>query len=160
VVERVGRRYGEAPVTRIRETAVVDAPPQEVWSVVSDPRNLPTWNKHILAVHDVPEDGLKAGTRYWTELGGGGVHFRVRAQVEEIRPSRYARIKLSGPIEATVQTWVHPAGKDRSMLEQQVDYRVRGGPIGDLISNALKVFGASTLLKRGIRAQKRQIEAG
>jgi uncharacterized membrane protein len=147
-------------VTRIRETVAVDAPLDEVWSVVSDPRNLPRWNKHITAVHDVPDDGLQVGTKYWTELSGGGMHFRVRANVEDLRPSRYARIKLSGPIDATVQTWVHPAGRSRSMLEQQVDYHVRGGPIGDIISSALRVFGASQLLKRGIRAQKRQIEEG
>ena len=159
-MERVGERYREAPVTRIRETIAIDAPPDEVWSVVSDPRNLPRWNKHILGVHDVPDEGLEPGSRYWTEIGGGGMHVRVRAQVEDVRPPRYARIKLTGPIDATVQTWVHPAGRNRSMLEQQVDYHVRGGPIGDLISGALRVFGANTLLKRGIRAQKRQIEAG
>lgn len=147
-------------MTRIRETTIVDAPPDEVWSVVSDPRNLPRWNKHIHSVQDVPDNGLEPGSRYWTEIHAGGVKIRVRADVEEIRPSRYSRIKLTGPIEATVQTWVHPAGRTRSMLEHQVDYHVRGGPIGDLIGNALRVFGATTLLKRGVRAQKRQVEAG
>lgn len=147
-------------MTRIRETVFVDASPDEVWSVVSDPRNLPRWNRHIFEVHDVPEDGLKPGTRYWTELGGGGVRFRVRAIVEDIRPPRYSRIKLSGPIDATVQTWVHPAGRSRSMLEHQVDYHVRGGPLGELIGGALRMLGAKALLRHGIRAQKQQVEGG
>ena len=48
-------------MTRIRDSITIDAPPDEVWSVISDPRNLPRWNKHILSVRDVPENGLERG---------------------------------------------------------------------------------------------------
>ena len=148
-------------MTRIRESTLVDAPVEEVWSVVSDPRNLPRWNRHIVDVHDVPEDGLQPGSRYWTEIGGAGVHFRVRAQVEELDPPRYSRIRLSGPLDAVVQTWVHPAGRQRSRLEHEVDFHLHHtGPLDELIGRALRVFGATTLLRRGIRAQKQQVEAG
>jgi uncharacterized protein YndB with AHSA1/START domain len=161
VVERLGERYGEARVTRIRESIIVDAPVEEVWSVVSDPRNLPRWNKHIVAVHDVPDEGLEEGARYWTELGGAGVHFRVGAQVEEFDPPRYSRIRLSGPLDAVVQTWVHPAGRRRSRLEHEVDYHLHHtGPLDTLIGRALRVFGATALLRRGIRTQKQQVEQG
>src|SRR5687768_7219330 len=105
LVERLGQRYREAFVTRIRETTIVEAPVEDVWNVVSDPRNLPRWNKHIIEVHDLPEEGLEPGSRYWTELGGAGVVFRVRAQVEEFDPPRYSRIRLDGPLDAIVQTW-------------------------------------------------------
>lgn len=144
-------------MTRIRETLTVDATPDEVWAVVSDPNNLPSWNRYIVAVHDVPEGGLETGSRYWTELGGFGARVRVRAEVQEVRPPRYARVRLSGPIDATVQTWVHPAGRSRSVLEHQVDYHVRG-PLGGAIDRLVRRMGASQLLRRGIRAQKRQIE--
>ncbi|MGH2693004.1 MAG: SRPBCC family protein [Actinomycetota bacterium] len=148
-------------MTLIRESTLVDAPVDEVWSVVSDPRNLPSWNKHIVAVHDLREDGLEPGTRYWTEIVGAGVQFRVRAHVEELDPPRYSRIRLSGPIDAVVQTWVHPAGRRRSRLEHQVDYHLHHtGPLDDLIGRALRVLGATALLRRGIRAQKKQVEAG
>ncbi len=146
-------------MTRIRESVTVEASPAEVWATVSDPTNLPRWNRHILAVHDVPENGLEAGSKYWTEMGGFGARFRVRAEVQEIRPLRYSRIKLTGAVEAIVQTWVHPAGRNRSLLEHQVDYHVRG-PLGGAIDRLVRRMGASQLLKRGIRAQKRQIEGG
>lgn len=159
MVEWLDERYREAPVTRIRESLTVEASPDDVWTIVSDPTNLPRWNRHILAVHDVPENGLEAGSRYWTEMGGFGARFRVRAEVEEIRPPRYSRVRLSGPVEATVQTWVHPAGRSRSLLEHQVDYHVRG-PLGGAIDHLVRRMGALQLLRRGIRAQKRQVEAG
>ncbi len=153
----MGERYGEAPLTRIRETTIVDASPEDVWAVISDPNNLPSWNRHIVAVHDVPDGGLAPGSAYWTEIGGLGARIRVRADVEEVRTPRYSRVRLSGPVEAIVQTWVHPAGRERSVLEHQVDYHVRG-PLGGAIDRLVRRVGASQLLRRGIRAQKRQIE--
>jgi carbon monoxide dehydrogenase subunit G len=146
-------------VTRIRESVTVDASPEDVWAVVADPGNLPRWNRHILEVHDVPENGLEPGSRYWTEMGGFGARFRVRAEVLEVRPPRYSRVRLTGPVEATIQTWVHPAGRNRSLLEHQVDYHVRG-PLGSAIDALVRRIGATQLLRRGIRAQKRQVERG
>ncbi|HZB03751.1 MAG TPA: SRPBCC family protein [Actinomycetota bacterium] len=147
-------------MTRIRESAIVDASPEEVWEVVSDPRNLPRWNRYIRAVHDAPEDGVAEGDRYWTEMGGFGVRIRVRAQVLEMVPTRYSKIRLTGPIEAIVQTWIRPAGRRRSRLEHQVDYHVPGGPIGSVVARVLRRLGAAPMLRRGVRAQKRQVEEG
>lgn len=146
-------------MTRIRQDAIIDATPEEVWAVISNPRNLPRWNKYITAVHDVPENGLRPGDRYWTEMGGFGVRFRVRAEVLEVDPPRYSRVRLTGPFQAVVRTWVHPAGAQRSRLEHEVQYSVRGGPIGAVVARALRVLGAPQMLKRGIRAQKRQVES-
>jgi uncharacterized protein YndB with AHSA1/START domain len=151
-------RYGEPSMTRIRESAIVDASPEAVWAVVADPRNLPRWNRYILAVHEVPENGLRKGDRYWTEMGGFGVRFKIRAQVLELEKARYAKIVLSGPVDGVVQTWVHPAGKRRSRLEQQIDYQLRGGVVGAVIARALRRLGAAAMLRRGVRAQKRQVE--
>lgn len=147
-------------MTVIRQWELVDAPPEDVWRVVSDPRNLPRWNRYIRTVHGVPDDGLKPGTRYWTELSVMGVSFRVAAEVEEIDPPRFARIRLSGPLDATVRTWVRPAGRGRSRLEHEVEYRLKGGPIGGVVARGLRLVGAPSLLKRGVRAQKRQAERG
>ena len=151
-------RYRGALVTVIQQSEIVDATPDEVWRIVGDPRNLPKWNKHILAVHEVPPNGLRPGARYWTEMGGFGIKFRVLAEVEALEAPRYSRIRLSGPIDAVVRTWVHPAGRRRARLEHEVDYHIPGGPLGAIIERAIKRLGATGLLKRGLRAQKRQVE--
>jgi ligand-binding SRPBCC domain-containing protein len=145
-------------MTRIRESAIVDASPDEVWAVVADPRNLPRWNRSIVAVHDVPQDGLGKGDRYWAELGGFGVRLRVWAHVLELEKGRYAKVRLSGPLDAVIQTWIHPAGRRRTRLEHQVDYHLPGGPLGAVVGRAVRRVGATTLLRRGVRAQKRQVE--
>jgi uncharacterized protein YndB with AHSA1/START domain len=143
----------------VRASEIVDASPQEVWAVVSDPHNLPLWNRHIREVHDVPEHGVKEGTTYWTRLSFLGVSARVDAEVEEVDPPRFSRIRLTGPVEATVRTWINPAGSGRSRLEHEVEYHLRGGPVGELVARGLQTLGARRLLRRGALAQKRQIES-
>lgn len=145
-------------MTKIREWITIDATPEEVWRVVSDPRNLPKWNFYIHSVHDVPENGVKSGDKYWTKMSVLGVQFRVDSEIEELDPPHYARVHLRGPLEAVVRTWVRPAGRRRSRLEHEVDYRLKGGPIGALVARGLRLFGGSTVLKRGLRSQRRQVE--
>ena len=147
-------------MSRINEAIVVEAPPDEVWRVIADPLNLPRWNRFIRAVGDVPRNGLRPGSRYWTELGGFGVAVKVRARVEEIDPPRYSRIRLSGPVDAVVTTWVRPAGSLRSRLEHEIDYHMPGGPVGELLARTVRLLGGRQLVRRGIRAQKRQVELG
>jgi carbon monoxide dehydrogenase subunit G len=147
-------------MTVVRQSTVIDARPDEVWRVISDPRNLPHWNSLIRTVDGVPPNGLKPGDRYSTEISVLGVRFKVAARVLEIDAPRYSLIRLSGPLEATVRTWLRPVGKNRTRLEHEVDYKLKGGPIGSLIARGVKHLGGPTILKRGVRAQKRQVEGG
>lgn len=136
----------------------VDAPPERVWEVVADPRNLPRWDRHIVEVEGVPEDGLRRGSTYTTVMGFMGVRAHVRATVEEIDPPRYARLRLGGLMDATVETWVRPDGPGRTILSHRIDYRFVGGPLGTLAARAVRSLGARSLLRRGALAQKRQAE--
>jgi hypothetical protein len=139
----------------------VDAPPDLVWKVVSDPRNLPKWDRRVAAVRGVPPTGLEPGIEYITELRFMGVRTGVKANVLEMEPPRYAKIRVGGLLDAVVETWVEPldgAGK-RSLLRHRVDYSFPGGPLGDFAARAIRRLGAQALIRRGVESQKRQAEA-
>lgn len=147
------------PHLSIVETTVeVEAPLQQVWDVVADPRNLPNWDRHIVAVRGVPDDGLAEGVEYTTELALMAVRVHVAARVVALRPPEHSRIRLSGVLEAWVETNLTAQGEDRTRLHQRVDYRFRGGPLGEVTARAVQIVGAPYLLKRGVLAQKRQAE--
>jgi uncharacterized membrane protein len=153
-------RDGGPPVTVVSVVVEVDAPAERVWSVVSNPANLPHWNRHILRVRGVPEDGLDLGVRYLTDMRFLGVHASVEAEVLEWEAGRRAKIRLSGLLDATVTSTVQPIDGGRSRLEHVVEYRFRGGPLGDLVAMSLRlVGGAHHALRHGTLAQKREIEA-
>jgi carbon monoxide dehydrogenase subunit G len=146
-------------VTVVEAETEVEAAPDEVWRVVADPRNLPRWDRRIAAVEGVAEGGLEEGAEYAVVLRFLGVRAWTGVRVLELDPPRHARLALSGVAEGVVETWVDPVGRGRSMLRHRVSYRFLGGPLGELAARAVRLAGAAHLLRRGLLAQKRQVEA-
>jgi uncharacterized protein YndB with AHSA1/START domain len=146
-------------MTNVEVTVEVNAPPERVWEVAGDPRNLPHWDRHIERVW-LPEAGLEVGARYSVRMRFVSVRSDVQAEVLEWEPPWRARIRLEGILDATVTTTVASLPFDRALLRQEVDYRVRG-PFGRLGASSLAAVGGAQLaLRRGVAAQKREIEAG
>jgi uncharacterized protein YndB with AHSA1/START domain len=155
----MGQRYGGPLMTLVRTSVEVDAPIEGVWEVVSDPRNLPRWDSHITSVIGVPEEGLAEGSAYSTDLRLMGLRSKVDAVAEKLEPPVFARIRLSGILDATVTTVLTPLKDGRTRLTQEVDYTFRGGRLGELAGRALRLTGGPRLaLRRGVLAQKRQAE--
>ena len=148
-------------MTVVRTAVEVDASPENVWAVVTDPANLPHWDRHIEAVEAVPKAGLSPGATYVVVVRFMRVRARVKAEVLEWSPPSHARIRLSGPVDATIDTAVDPLPNGRSLLRHEVDYRFRGGAFGRLAARSLRVVGgAGYELRHGTMAQKRDVEAG
>lgn len=146
-------------MTVVRASAEVQASPERVWAIVSDPRNLPHWDRRIEAVEDLPADGLERGATYTTVMRFMAVHGHVHAEVLEWDPPRRSTIRLSGLLEATVTTTVTGLDGHRSRLEHEIDYRFRGGALGELAARSLRlVGGAQFALRHGTLAQVREIE--
>ena len=153
----VGRDGGH--LSTIEFDVVVDAPPEAVWEVISDPRRLPHWDRHIVRVDGVPDEGLREGIRYTTQLRFAAFRSTIDGQVLEWDPPRRSTIRLRGLMDATVTSTVEPLSGERSLLEHVIDYRFRGGPLGELAARSLaRVGGALLALRHGTLAQKRDIE--
>jgi uncharacterized membrane protein len=148
-------------MTVVRTAVEVDASPENVWAVVTDPANLPHWDRHIESVEAVPEAGLSPGATYVVVVRLIRVRARVKAEVLEWSPPSHARIRLSGAVDAIVDTAVEPLPNGRSLLRHEIDYRFKGGAFGRLAARSLRVVGgAGYELRHGTMAQKRDVEAG
>jgi uncharacterized membrane protein len=146
-------------VTTVEFDVVVDAPPEAVWEVISDPRRLPHWDRHIVRVEGVPAEGLREGIRYKTQMRFFAFRSTIDGEVLEWDPPHRTKIRLTGLLDATVTSTIEPLPGDRCLLEHVVDYRFRGGPLGELAARSLgRVGGAHLALRRGALAQKRDIE--
>ena len=144
-------------MTTVEFSVEVDAPPERVWKVTSNPRNLPHWDKHIESV-DVPEGGLGLGVRYHVLMRFMSLRTTVDAEVLEWEPPSRAVIRLSGLLEATVTTAIASLPSERSLLRHEVTYRFRG-VFGGIGARSIQAVGGTQLaLKHGVLAQKREIE--
>ena len=142
----------------VEASVEIDAPLKRVWKVVADPRNLPKWDHHILTVEGVPPDGLIEGTRYRTWVRFMGVRAKADVQVQVLDREHYAKMRLRGIVEGTIETWLEPLDGRRTKLRHRVEYRFIGGPLGRVAARGIKLLGASSLVRRGALAQKRQAE--
>jgi uncharacterized protein YndB with AHSA1/START domain len=146
-------------MTTVEFSVEVDAPPGRVWEVTSDPANLPHWDRHIESVRVQP-DGLAIGVRYEVMMRFMAFRSTIAAEVLEWEPPWRAVIQLSGLLEATVSTSIAALPHERSVLRHEITYRFRG-PFGGIGAQSIQAVGGSQLaLKRGVLAQKREIEAG
>lgn len=145
-------------MTVVEFSVEVDAPPDLVWEVASDPHNLPHWDRHIQSV-TAPTGGMRQGATYRVVMGFMGVNATVRAEVLEWEPPWRSQVHLAGLLAATVTTSVGSLPFDRSMLRHEVEYRFRG-PLGGFAAASLNaVGGAQMALRHGVMAQKLQIES-
>jgi hypothetical protein len=155
----VDERQRGGRVTTVEVSAEIDAPPERVWAVASDPRNLPHWDRHIERVW-LPSSGLQRGARYSVRMRFVAVRSDVQAEVLEWEPPWRSKVHLSGPLDATITTTVASLPYERSLLRQEVTYRF-AGPLGRFAARSLRAVGGAQLaLRRGVLAQKREIEAG
>jgi ligand-binding SRPBCC domain-containing protein len=145
-------------MTSVECSVEVDAPPDVVWQITSDPRNLPHWDRHIEGV-DLPPGGLRAGARYEVTMRFVAVRTKVPCRIQEWEPPWRSRVRLDGVLDATVTTSIASLPFDRSVLRHEVVYVFRG-PLGGFAAASVNaVGGAAFALRRGTLAQKRQIEA-
>ena len=147
-------------MTVVEVLVEVEALPERVWAVVGDPRKLSHWDRHVESVEGVPATGLSQGARYTTVMRFMAVRGRVDAEVLEFEPPHRSVIRLTGLLDATVTTSVEPLPGERSLLKHVVEYRFRGGMIGNFAARSLRLLGGAQLaLRHGTLAQKREIES-
>ena len=157
-MEGLEQRERESRVTTAEYSVEVDAPPELVWEVTSDPKNLPHWDRHIVAVK-APADGLGSGVSYAVIMGFLGVRAAVPCEILRWEPPWNAAVHLGGLLDGTVATTIASLPADRSILRHEVDWVFRG-PLGSFAAASVNaVGGADYALRRGTLAQKREIEA-
>jgi polyketide cyclase/dehydrase/lipid transport protein len=145
-------------MTSVECSVEVDAPPNTVWQITSDPRNLPHWDRHIVGV-ELPPGGLGPGARYDVTMRFVAVRTKVPCRIEEWEPPWRSKVHLGGVLDATVTTSIASLPFDRSVLRHEVSY-VFSGPLGGFAAASVNaVGGAAYALRRGTLAQKREIEA-
>ena len=145
-------------MTSVEYSVEVDAPPEAVWAVTSDPRGLPAWERHIESVR-VPPEGLGRGVRFDVTMEFMGVRARIPCEVQEWEPPWRSVVHLNGILDATVATSIASLPFDRSVLRHEVRY-VFKGPLGSFAAASVRAIGgAEYALRRGTDAQLRAIEA-
>ena len=85
---------------RIEEIVEIDRPPEEVFSYVTNPENLPEWSNLVLEVRRETEGRLQEGERFTTVAKFLGRRFETPFEVSDHEPHRrHSDRSRGGPFE-------------------------------------------------------------
>ena len=85
---------------RIEEIVEIDRPPEEVFSYVTNPENLPEWSNLVLEVRRETEGDLREGDRFPTAAKFLGRRFETPFEVSAHEPHRrHSDTSRGGPFE-------------------------------------------------------------
>jgi uncharacterized protein YndB with AHSA1/START domain len=114
---------------RIEASIRIEAPPDVVWTIATDPTLAPRWNANVTQVSDVSVGPVSVGTRWTQIVRVMGRDQRMQAEVIESDPPQHGVVRLTGPGDPLITTTVHADGA-ASILSQVMDFTVPPGLTG------------------------------
>lgn len=128
----------------LRERTRVHATPEQIWTVIGDPRRMCSWNSHCVRC-DASEDTMRVGLRFKALMRfSQGPERQLDCEVLECEPDRILSLRFSGEAsfrtgEYVKETYVlQPVGR-RTKILHQIDFSHSGLPW--LAQAMLKVIG-------------------
>lgn len=122
----------------VTASAVLPAPPPDVWALVMDPARLGEWvtiHRRLLHADDGPP---RVGFTMDQRIHVRGVSVDVHWRLAECKPCELAVWDGRGPARSRARTEYHlrPHG-DGTMFDYRNDFHAPLGPVGALVSRAL-----------------------
>jgi uncharacterized protein YndB with AHSA1/START domain len=125
-------------VARVTRTRTVEAPPSEVWKLVSDPYNLPRWWPRTARVENV--DPMPGGKRtQWTKVLQTSEGRSVRADFRCVGSAELERYAWEQDLAGT------PFERHLKALRVEVGLRERGGGTEVSLTEEQSLKGMSKL---------------
>ena len=128
---------------RLERDIVIGRPVGDVFSYVSEPANLPSWQPAVVEVRR-PEGGIDVGSRFGETRNFVGKRFQTTVEIVELERDKVFTIRVvDGPLPLTIRHVFEPEG-DGTRLTIAGEAELRG---------ALRIAG-------GVMAKAAERDAG
>jgi len=118
-------------MTQIRKTIQVDAPREEVFTLLTDLDRLPDWSAITLATHDAPAQPTSKGNTFRQSLRVVGRQLDTDWTATELDRPRHVAYEAKGPAGARLRMAQSvEVASDGCRVSFEVDYELPGGAVG------------------------------
>jgi uncharacterized membrane protein len=122
-------------MTQIRKTIEVDAPQEDVFTLLTDLDQLPDWSTITVATHDAPAQPISKGDTFRQSLRVVGRQLDTDWTVTELDRPRHVAYEAKGPAGARLRMAQTVESADNGCrVSFEVDYELPGGAVGGLAS--------------------------
>ena len=96
---------------RLERDIVIGRPVGDVFSYVSEPANLPSWQPAVVEVRR-PEGGIDVGSRFGETRNFVGKRFQTTVEIVELERDKVFAIRVvDGPLPLTIRHRVRAGGR-------------------------------------------------
>lgn len=147
-------------MTAIVESIEISRSPEDVFSYVTDPSNLPEWQESVVSVRRDGDGSITEGSRVVVTRRMGRATREMTAELAELNPpSSWAVRGIDGPVRGNVKGTIEPLDDGtRSRVTIQLDFEGHG--IGKLLVPLVVRKQAQKEVPRNLQKLKEQLEGG
>lgn len=138
-------------VSRIEDSVLINASPERVWQITTDPWLSPRWNSNIVEIRDVSGLPVERGSSWVQVVRILGRRTEMKARVEEADPPHGGTVRFSGPGEPVLTSRVEAEGSG-TRLTQRMDVTIPRGLGGMAVRLAIPTIVHE--MKHALQAQK------
>ena len=143
----------------VAESIEINAPIERVWDLIMDPQRLGDWVTIHRSVADVPDGDLTTGSRFRQEMRLKGIPLKVRWEVVECRPPRYAcwqgRAVAGAEARISYELSEHGTG---TRFDYENEFELPAGKVGKLAGRAFNAISGDREAKRTLARLKDLLE--
>lgn len=152
-----GRGEGQRGTTQVRNSLIINRPPEELYQYWHDFENLPNIMQHLESVRVTGE-----GRSHWVAKAPAGTSVEWDAEVTEDRPNELISWRSLGgaDVENSGTVRFEPAPGNRgTIVRVEINYTPPGGALGSLVA---KLFGEEPgqQAQEALRCFKQVMETG
>ena len=103
-----------------RQQALIDAPIEEVWTMVADPVKGPQWSEDVIAITGAPTKIEKGSTFMMTARGPMGIKGTTPFKVEELEDMH--EIKMTCQVSGYYSRWVLTEAQGGTFTELELGF--------------------------------------
>ncbi len=120
----------------IEKSITIQAPPGRVFAILDDPMSVQRYGPGVTDVSDIQQSEGRIGDSFKVTYSVLGLKFHITFTITGYDAGSRLESSVEGGMEGTFAWSVQPDG-DSTRLGMYVDYRVKGGMAGEVISGFL-----------------------
>ncbi len=143
-------------MTTVERSIVINATPETINAISTDPNRLPDW---YAGVQEVKPDGQypQVGGAIDTVYKAMGINFKMKMTSEEYVPGQSMRISMDGMITGS-NRWVYQPEGDSTRVTVTFEYEMPGGGVGQSINKLVVERKNTENLEKSLENLKAVVE--